>query len=378
LGGLYRTLFYLLPGFDGLRVPARLAVVVGLGVAVLAGFAVTRLLRSRSRSIAWGLVSILSIMIFLEGFAAPLPLAAIGRGGRTDRAAYDWIRERSAGPLLELPAGDSAPLLQSFTYEYQTLFHHQRIVNGSSGYDSALDSFLGGASSPFVEFPRFPEGVKLLRALGVRAIVVHPKAYLDSDVARQALAALVADPQVAEHVTFPDIEIFRLQTRDGIEPPEREAERQGRTVTGRLTEIPATAFVATASTASDRVRFAFDKDLDTRWLTPGHQQGGEFMSLTFDRPRDIARVRILTSDRSFGDYPRQLVVRSIGEDRFGETLYDGPVVFQLGLGLARDPMNGPIDIWLRPNRTRQLRLMQTASTRVWLWAIDELSVWESQ
>jgi hypothetical protein len=42
---------------------------------------------------------------------------------------------------------------------------------------------------------------------------------------------------------------------------------------------------------------------------------------------------------------------------------------------VREPLRGPIDLWLRPNRSRRLRLLQTASTRAF-WAIDELSVWE--
>jgi hypothetical protein len=179
-------------------------------------------------------------------------------------------------------------------------------------------------------------------------------------------------------VAFPGVEIFRLAPFDNRERSDREAEQKGRSVTGGVKEIPTSSFMATSNVSPDRLRFAFDHDTDTRWLTPTHQQGGEFVSLAFDRPRDVALVRILTTARSFGDYPRQLVIQSVGDTGIAETLFDGPVALQLGLGLARDPMHGPIDIWLSPNRTRQLRLVQTASTRVWLWSIDELSVWESQ
>ena len=47
IGGLYQLLFELLPGFDGIRVPARLAVVVLLAAAALAGIGVSALLRDR-------------------------------------------------------------------------------------------------------------------------------------------------------------------------------------------------------------------------------------------------------------------------------------------------------------------------------------------
>jgi hypothetical protein len=87
-------------------------------------------------------------------------------------------------------------------------------------------------------------------------------------------------------------------------------------------------------------------------------------------------VRLLTSDRSIGDYPRHLVIEAIDEAGTITKLYDGAVVFQLGVGLVRDPIQGPIDLWLPRNHTRRLRIVQTGTTRQWFWAIDELSVWE--
>jgi hypothetical protein len=141
-------------------------------------------------------------------------------------------------------------------------------------------------------------------------------------------------------------------------------------------EISRTAFVAASSVSSERLPLAFDGNLETRWLTAGRQEGGEWLDLSFGQSYDIARVRFLTSARSIGDYPRWLVIQAQDGASEIHTLYDGPVVFQLGLGLVRDPIRGPIDIWLGPNRTRRLRLLQTGSTRRWLWAIDELSVWE--
>jgi hypothetical protein len=376
VGGVYRKLFDWLPGFDGLRVPARFGVVVLLAVAVLGGIGASALLSARRPAVRRILAGAFALIIFLEGYPMRLPLAFLGRGGRVDRGAYDWLRTEMPGPILELPAGEVAPPFQSFGYQYQTLFHHRPIVNGSSGYDSAFHGFIGSAASPLVEPPLFSAGLRTVRAIGVTTIVVHPQAYADPEVAAQTLAALHSDTQVSGSVAFPDIEIFRLRPFEERERPDREMGRDEHA----LKEIPPTAFVATSSVSADRLPLAFDGNLDTRWLTPGRQEGGEWLELSFSRSYDIARVRFLTSARSVGDYPRQLRIlagEGAGDETGMEALYDGPVVFQLGTGLVRDPTRGPVDVWLRPSRTRRLRLLQTGSTRRWLWAIDELSVWEA-
>ena len=196
-------------------------------------------------------------------------------------------------------------------------------------------------------------------------------------MATATLRALNADAQIAERVTFGDVDIFRLTPFDGKEDPDSRSGRERRAIADQaVKEIPRDGFVATASVSPDRLPLAFDRNIETRWLTGARQAGGEFIQLVFARTHDIARVRLLTSDRSIGDYPRHLVIEATDDAGTITRLYDGSVVFQLGAGLVRDPMEGPIDLWLPRNQTRRLRLLQTGTTRQWFWSIDELSVWE--
>jgi hypothetical protein len=104
------------------------------------------------------------------------------------------------------------------------------------------------------------------------------------------------------------------------------------------------------------------------------QSGSEWIDVVFDAPRDIARVRILTSDRSLGDYPRELIVE-VGAGATA-SVFRGTVVQALARGLIQDPLHGPIDILLPPNRSSHLRLRQAGTTRVWFWAVDELMFYE--
>jgi hypothetical protein len=379
IGGLYRALFAVLPGFDGLRVAARLSFVVDLAAAVLAACAVARLSPASQPAMRRMFAGSCAVIIVLESYGAPIPLAFVGRGGHDNRAAYNWVRDHGDGSVLELPAGEFAPPLQSYRYEYETFFHHRPIVNGASGYDSPLHVLLGSLASPLLEAPLLDEALRLLRALDVRTIVLHPEDYVDPDRGAEAVAALTANPIVRSHAAFGAVSVFTLAPFDDTERPDLAPGREPAAVKDdAVREIPPARFSASASHATDRLPFAFDHDLDTRWLTGERQNGSEWVELTLDRPVDVARLRFLTSSRSVGDYPRSLIVEALSDDgRAASSLFAGPVVFQLGMGFVRDPQRGPIDVWLRPNHTRRIRLRQTGTTRRWFWSIDELSVWES-
>jgi hypothetical protein len=46
-------------------------------------------------------------------------------------------------------------------------------------------------------------------------------------------------------------------------------------------------------------------------------------------------------------------------------------------GIARDPVNAPIDLWLPANKSARIVLRQLGATRIWQWAIDEMTAWEA-
>jgi hypothetical protein len=141
--GPYLWLYQFVPGYDGLRVPARFLMLVTLFMAVLAGLGAARVLTWRRQRVAAGLVVLGMAGIVAEGNALPIAMNAGGapqRGlakphppvvGGEVSPIYEHIRT-SAEPvvLLELPFGDRA-------YEMLAVFyagHHRRpIVNGYSG-----------------------------------------------------------------------------------------------------------------------------------------------------------------------------------------------------------------------------------------------------
>ena len=135
-GFTYRVLYdYFLP-FRGLRIPARMGIMAGFSLAVLAGYGaarVTDLLRSPgARSVA---LATIGILMLAEYASRPLELQIIPLAAPDTYA--DLMRDRGdspTAPIFEFPchAGDDP------TYMYFSTWHWQSLVNGYSGFFPAV------------------------------------------------------------------------------------------------------------------------------------------------------------------------------------------------------------------------------------------------
>jgi hypothetical protein len=363
--GPYRFFLWLVPGLDGLRAVARLAVVVQVALAVLAGFGAAWILdrfRPPSRRVALG---VLALVIVAEGWAAPIPTAAFSPGGeRPDRAAYAYLRTLPAGAAIELPTS-LVQFEQEFLYQYMTLAHGHRVVNGHSGYLTPLITFLGGGHSPLNEVEHVDEALAMLRGIGVRYAVIHRALFEDGSVADAWLAAVNRrTPQVLEARLFGDTTVASLAPADP--PPSAPAVRL----------VPPGAIRARASQSPERLPFLFDGDPDSRWLSGDHQRGDEWIELAFDRPRNVRVVRMTLASRSFGDYPRDLAIDAT-EGPGTRRLFRGPVLAQFARGLIADGTYPRIEIALPENRAQSLQLQQLGTTHSFYWSIHELELGEA-
>jgi hypothetical protein len=309
---------------------------------------------------------VIGVAVFAEGWSGPLRMAAVDARGRPgDRGAYRWLARQPPGGALELPIAEWA-IAPTLTYQYATLSHGHPIVNGYSGYGSALQEFLGGGASPLNDLDRIGDSLNLLRAVGVRYVLVHPRDYDDPNVGAATAASIRARGDLAsEDFRSDDVTAFRLRGADPV--PAMPA-------AGRL--LPSSAFHADASDSADRVPFLFDGDVDTRWLTGRPQDGDEWIRIAFDRARDVSRIELKTASRSFGDYPRELTVESVEEDGARSVLYQAPMLVPYGRALAQGGASPSIVVSLPSNHTRTLTIRQTGRTRRWFWAVHELAIFE--
>lgn len=169
--GLYGVLYEYVPGFTGVRVPARYAMVAGLFLAVLAGFGMAALIRRKAdttstrdqvesgllvrRSLGEGgsriAVAAIAVLILIEGLAIPFeinrtwggnqampparvfPAHALGHRslGEGVPAVYARVAALPEGSAIaEFPFGDPA---WEIRYVYYAAAHWKPVANGYSG-----------------------------------------------------------------------------------------------------------------------------------------------------------------------------------------------------------------------------------------------------
>ena len=371
--GPYRLGMTLVPGLDGLRVPARLAMVVYLALSVLAGLALARIGRiwpRRARALAAGG---LAILVFLESLAVPVAVEELEERPFDD-AVYQWLTDRPPGAVLELPVEGrhrNLQTLHTLGYQYRTLEHGHPLVNGFSGYTTALFDFLPVA--PLWNRAVTGQMLEGLRAIGVRYVIVHEALYQDRDLARATLRALRAERAgMAGFYGVGPTHVFDLGE---VEWPYRLPPDEPQLV--GAVPVPPTALRLSASHQPGQLGLAVDGDVDTAWTTGEPQRGSESLTLRFDRSREVTGVRIRLAGGTWGDYPRRLRIEgSAGGEAFDLHLHEDVVLPALIASFPRGDRNPAVDIVFPPARVTALRLRQLGSSEPWRWSINELTVWE--
>ena len=328
-----------LPGFDGLRVPARFWMLVLVCVSAAVAIAYARLVRSdgRRRGV---ICSLVTVFILIDGWAVipivPAPVRS------------EILDARASGPVLELPLGwrddDVAAMLRSAT-------HHQPVVNGHSGYTaphySALAYGLGHSRE------------ELLYELGARGVQhiridrTNPEApHYESLVASSALLRLVAETGTESLYEYRDVP-------DIVPPLVFEGQ-------------PISLSAVTANTNNHLVHFATDRNLSTRWFS-GAQDMGQQLLLDLGTPQPLGGLIMrLGSDRS--DFPRMLGIELSTDGQSWELLRGGPTDVETLRASFRDPETMPLAFDLKGKTARYLRLRQMASEQEFYWSVAEVEV----
>ena len=182
----YKVLYDYVPGFDGLRVPARFGVIEALMLAMLGAYGAQRLAGSRAGR---AVLAAACVFFFLESTHVPFtvngmapvrglatPEARLRRPARAP-AVYQAMAEQPSGSvLLELPFGQPDYDLRAMFY---STVHWHSLVNGYSG---VFPPYYGLLTSAFSEMPRHPAiSLEALRTSGVTHAIVHEGAYLDTE-----------------------------------------------------------------------------------------------------------------------------------------------------------------------------------------------------
>ena len=149
---------------ESLRSPARFGVIVLLAVAVIAAFAVVRVLTRLKRPwLRMMVVAALGLGMAVE-YSVSIPVEQVAWGSRLP-PVYAWLRQQAPGPVVELPG---AGVEVSYYLLASTVDGHPRI-NGWSGFTPRDHVAIGRP----VTAASLPGWLAVARTLGAEYLVVH-------------------------------------------------------------------------------------------------------------------------------------------------------------------------------------------------------------
>jgi hypothetical protein len=155
--------------FRGLRVPARMAILVGLSLAILVGYAVARISRARRSPVGRvAAVAVMALAVAVE-YHSTLALKHVWRN---PAPVYTALEGQPDAVLLELPLIAPDVALEP-VYMYFSTFHWHRLVNGYSGFSPPTYGRLLQRMTSFPDDDTMAE----LRDRGVDYVIVHGAFY---------------------------------------------------------------------------------------------------------------------------------------------------------------------------------------------------------
>src|SRR6266849_5378278 len=227
--------YYVLPGFDGLRVPARLVGVLLIMLSLLAAYAVAWLQEFRRKAvqerkekiqhtqattpfrrfafspvpirgfIVQCLLILVSFALIVEALPARIPVTFAPTGNHIP-AVYQWLATHGGQqPIVELPISQTDGKYDAW-YDYYAIYHPHPIVNGWSGYRPPLT---GRIAASLLDFPS-PGSLATLRRYHIQYVVLHLQRY-SPGVAATLLAQAEASPGLYRVSVFGSDSVWQVK-----------------------------------------------------------------------------------------------------------------------------------------------------------------------
>ena len=322
-----------LPGFDGLRVPARFWCMTLICLSVVGALAVDRL-TGRARRI---LVTIAVAGLLLDGWPRVFPVLAAPE-----------IRPSPSGSTLrlDLPLSDDTDP-QAL---YQQMFDHVPLANGFSGYPAphyyALRTMLKESD---------PRILPILAARGPLGVVIDHAGDADGALRKLVLAAPGATVDRMER----DWSSYRVP--QSVNPPDVPEAKGAPIHIKSLLTFPSPPH---AYRALDGIR-------DTRWSGGKQQQSAE-ATIELDNATHVGQV-VIEQGEFYADYPRSLQIDVSADGAAWEHVWTGDTAVQAYLGAVRHPLTVPVVLPIDRDGVRFIRLRQVGFGER-DWSIAELHV----
>ncbi len=380
--GPYNLLYNFFPGFKGLRVPGRIYTLFILSLAVLAGFGVGRLRKASKRMfytvefpegipstenrlkvitkrfscLAW----VIPVILLVEYLHVPLSLKCWI--GTKPPAVYRWLAEQpEETAILELPMPDwYSQLPHEIGYQYWSLYHGKRLVNGYSGY---FPPIYWPVAERMKYFPD-EDSIEIIRNLGVDMVIVH-----DWDIKRWGWPDVLAKMD-----NYSDI--FSREWADNGDYVFKVMKKRGNIPTRKYSKkVARDQWSVTASHNNDNCYKAIDNDPETRWDTEKPQEAEMIFEIDMGQIKEITALS-MDFDKASGDYPRGI---RLEVSRDGESWQEVLLKFIYANyveHLLQYPQENRMTLDFEPVEARYIRLIQTGRHKIYFWSLYDLNVYQ--
>jgi hypothetical protein len=328
----------LLPGVDGVRVPARFWMLAVLCLSVAAGLSIRQL------GARW------------PRFAAALPvLACVGLLSDSWPVGIALQQPPEARPIqtraiarLELPTNPA----HDATVLYRATAHRRPVFNGYSGYFAPHYWAL-----QYLVDHHDPEALTRLSAFGNLEVVIDHA--LDPDGGLRQFVG--GHPQAERVYQDASYTTYRIQRGPQVQSLP--------TIGGDPVPIASISAALNAALVGGMT----DHDIVTRWHAGREQRPGDAMTVDLGQPRTVHGVETLIGGY-VADFPRALSIETSLDGLAWSTAWSGKTALTAFSAALADPLNVPLPFPFEPRPARYLRFTQTGSDETYYWSVAELRV----
>jgi hypothetical protein len=328
----------LLPGVDGVRVPARFWMLATLCLAMAGALGLRHVIGRWPRT-ARVLVPLACVVVLAEAWPRPM---------RFERPPAPRPALAEAAARLEFPvihATDPITL-------YRAIDHRRPTLNGYSGYFAPHYAPL-----QYLLHSRNPQILERLAALGPIEVIVDRQ----SDYAREFRAYMAAYPGVEVLHDGPDYAAYRIPA--------------GRPWAGLplLSGDPLPVASIRASLYQDRVGHMLDGDRISRWDTGGPQSPDNEMTIELSENARVTGVEMQIAGY-VADFPRHLAIETSLDGLAWIPAWEGEAALTAFSAALEKPLETPLRFPIEPRDARFVRLRQTSRDRTYYWSVAELRI----
>jgi F5/8 type C domain-containing protein len=326
----------MLPGVEGVRVPARFWMLAALCLSVAAALAL-RQLTARWPRFARAIPAIACVGILADGWPRPMFMEK--------RPASRPVHSRVVA-RLDLPPVASHDSISLF----RATEHKRPLFNGYSGYFAPHYWAM-----QYMIKQHDPAVLTRLSSYGPFEVVVDH----DWDPGAALRRFLLSAPQTSLVYRDDRYSAFRVE-RGPYTPAIPRPQGQALAIAS-----------ITATCGETHAREMVDGDIMSRWHCGREQRPGDTFTVDLGSERQLAGAELLIAG-FVGDFPRKLSIETSGDGATWALAWTGDAALVTMSAALEDPLNIPVPFSFEKRPARYVRFTQLGTEETYYWSVAEL------